>query len=168
MNGHIAEPPVASELLELVADLFRDVWAALTTLDLQRLSPGHGPAPQLADGPTALVHISGRWSGTVMLRLTATLGNRATATVMGLEGEDPSREDVRDITGEIANVLGGKLKATLPGPCQLSLPTVVDGLAYTVHLVSSRSMGELWFASNGQALSVSVWRKDDNHEERSP
>jgi hypothetical protein len=151
----------ATPSLDLVADLFQSVWGALTTLDLRRRSVETGTPSRWEDGPTGMVHISGGWAGTVVLRLTAALGNRAASAVLGLEGEDPPPEDIRDVTGEIANVLGGKLKATLPGPCQLSLPIVVDGHDYHIHLLSSRSLGELCFESSGQALSVSIWRKEE-------
>jgi hypothetical protein len=31
---------------------------------------------------------------------------------------------VRDVAGEVANMIGGNLKALLPEPCRLSLPKV--------------------------------------------
>jgi CheY-specific phosphatase CheX len=154
-----AAPDPASNM-ELLAELFRGVWGALTALDLRPRPMDAGPDPGFEDGPTGLVHISGGWAGTVVLRLTSSLGAKAAAAMLGLQDEEPPPEDIRDVTGEITNVLAGKLKATLPGRSQLSLPTVVDGRDYHVHLVASRPLGELLFESGGQALAVSVWKRE--------
>jgi CheY-specific phosphatase CheX len=162
MNQPREEPaPNPVPDLELLAALFRGVWCALTTLDLQPLAADPSRTACFEAGPTGLVHISGGWAGTVVLRLTAALGSRAASAMLGLENEEPPPEDIRDVTGEITNVLGGKLKATLPGRCQLSLPTVVEGDHHHVHLAASRSLGELWFESGGQLLAVSVWKRED-------
>jgi chemotaxis protein CheX len=37
---------------------------------------------------------------------------------------DVTQSDIVDAVGELANVIGGNVKALLPQPCQLSLPHV--------------------------------------------
>jgi CheY-specific phosphatase CheX len=155
-----AAPDPASNM-ELLAELFRGVWSALTALDLRPRPMDAGPHPGLEDGPTGLVQISGGWAGTVVVRLTTSLGGKAAAAMLGLQDQEPPPEDIRDVTGEITNVFAGKLKATLPGRSQLSLPTVVDGRDYRGQLEASRPLLELWFESSGQVLAVSVWKRQE-------
>ncbi len=65
----------------------------------------------------------------------------------------PARlEDVADAFGEIANVVGGNVKAALPGPSGLSLPDVGD--APTVRNPADQCRVDvLW---RGEPLSISV------------
>ena len=154
--------PAPGPGIDTVAELFQPVWRALTSLDLRRLPPPPAPARRGLDGPTSVVHITGAWAGTVVLRCAAALGNQVATQILGLQDQEPGPDDVRDVAGEIVNVLGGKIKSTLSGPCQLSLPTVIDGLGHEVHLVAGRSLGELWFESSGHLLVVSVWLKKEN------
>ncbi|MCW2532227.1 MAG: hypothetical protein JWP62_1797, partial [Blastococcus sp.] len=61
-------------------------------------------------------------------------------------------EDVADAFGEIANVVGGNVKAALPGPSGLSLPEVGDAPAVRNPADLCR-VDVLW---RGEPLSISV------------
>ena len=95
----------------------------------------------------------GPWTGSVVL----TTGRQTAADLCrALLGDHApellEHEDVADAFGEIANVVGGNVKAALPGPSALGLPEVGDGPAV-------RNPGDvvrvdvLW---RGQPLSISV------------
>jgi chemotaxis protein CheX len=47
--------------------------------------------------------------------------------LLGVQEADVSLEDMRDAAGELANMTGGGLKALMPQPSRLSLPTVATG-----------------------------------------
>ena len=69
---------------------------------------------------------------------------------------EPAEADIADALGEIANVIGGNLKSTLPGPSLLSLPVVTTGSSSTTvtHAVLECSVGMHW---SGHVVRVAVW-----------
>lgn len=131
---------------EDVAELVRDVWNAAVGIDLH---PRNGPAddegvavrgaqivqppvPALEEAVTGRIAIEGAWSGTVSVAVAAALAEAAAAAMFGMEPGELTRFDIDDALGEVANMIGGGVKALLPGPCQLSLPTVSTGPAASV------------------------------------
>ncbi len=47
--------------------------------------------------------------------------------MLGLGNQAPSTEETHDALCELTNTFGGNVKALLPGPSALSLPTLVEG-----------------------------------------
>ncbi|MGY1834786.1 chemotaxis protein CheX [Blastococcus sp. SYSU DS0510] len=105
-----------------VESIAAEAWVALVGED-EVLVPLPGDLP--VDILSGWVDIVGPWTGSVVLttaRSTAEELSRALlreATPAALDDED-----VADAFGEIANVVGGNVKAALPGPSALSLPQV--------------------------------------------
>jgi len=73
----------------------------------------------------AAVAVDGPWRGTVRLSAPRPLAARCAAAMLGLESGAVDSTSVADALGELANVVGGSLKALLPPVCHLSLPFVV-------------------------------------------
>jgi chemotaxis protein CheX len=99
-----------------------DAWVALVGED-EVLVPVPGDLP--ADPLCAWVDVIGPWTGSVVItagRQTAAELTRALLAEAAPELLD--HEDVADAFGEIANVVGGNVKAALPGPSTLGLPEV--------------------------------------------
>lgn len=78
-----------------------------------------------ADELVASVTITGAWSGDVSVRLSPSLATRLAREILEVDPTSPDDGGVRDVVGEVANMIGGNLKALLPEPCRLSLPRVV-------------------------------------------
>jgi len=94
-----------------------------------------GAAPYLRTTPldageriSAFVSITGAWQGDVEVRLSPALAARLVREVLELDAVSTDDPYLRDIVGEVANIIGGNLKALLPEPCRLSLPTVREGV----------------------------------------
>lgn len=88
--------------------------------------------PELQPEVSAFVQITGEWQGFLVLCVTQTLARHAAAAMFGMPPEELEAEMVRDAMGEMANVLGGAVKAGIPGAKGLSLPTVVQGDGHSV------------------------------------
>jgi len=107
---------------ETVRSIAQETWSALIGED-EFLVPLPGGLPD--DAVSAWVEVVGPWNGAVVL----TCG-RATAEELArcllAEHAPPvlDAEDVEDGMGELANVVGGNVKAVLPGPSVLGLPEV--------------------------------------------
>ncbi|RBY97331.1 chemotaxis protein CheX [Blastococcus sp. TF02-8] len=127
-----------------------EAWVSLVGEE-EVLVPLAGELP--ADVVSSWVDVVGPWTGSVVLttgQATAEALSRALLREAAPEVLEP--EDVEDAFGEIANVVGGSVKAALPGPSGLSLPQV--GHAPLVrNPVDVCRVDVLW---RGEPLTISV------------
>ena len=103
--------------VQAIAD---DVWTSLVG-DGEVLVPLPVPAPEVT--VSAWVRITGPWCGAVVVTCDEPTAEALTECL--LRARPPAvvdAEDVADALGELANVLGGNVKAALPGPSSLGLP----------------------------------------------
>lgn len=106
----------------------RSAWTGTLRLDVAEADLPAGLEPDIS----AFVQITGDWQGYLVLCVTNTLARNAAAAMFDLPAETLEPEMVRDAMGEMANVLGGAVKAGIPGAQGLSLPTVVQGDGHSV------------------------------------
>ncbi|HYX94203.1 MAG TPA: chemotaxis protein CheX [Geodermatophilus sp.] len=127
-----------------------EAWVALVGED-EVLVPVPGDLP--AETLSAWVDVVGPWTGSVVLTTGRQTAADLTRSLLGEAGPELlEHEDVADAFGEIANVVGGNVKAALPGPSALGLPEVGDGPAVRNPQDVVR-VDVLW---RGQPLSISV------------
>jgi hypothetical protein len=106
-----------------------------------------------ADPVSSWVDVVGPWTGSVVLSTGAQTAAELTRALLGdYAPELLEHEDVADAFGEIANVVGGNVKAALPGPSALSLPEVGNPPALRNPADVVR-IDVLW---RGQPVSISV------------
>ncbi|MBY3555046.1 chemotaxis protein CheX [Modestobacter lapidis] len=104
----------------IVQSIADDVWTSLVG-DGEVLVPLPVPAPEVT--VSAWVQITGPWCGAVVVTCDEPTAKALTECL--LRARPPvviEPEDVADALGELANVLGGNVKAALPGPSTLGLP----------------------------------------------
>ena len=133
-----------------VQSIAEEAWLALVGEDEILVAlPGEMPADVLS----SWVHMTGPWTGSVVLTTgRQTAADLTRAMLAESAPEMLEHEDVADAVGEIANVVGGNVKAALPGPSVLGLPEV--GTAPAVRNPADVCHVELLW--RGQPLSISV------------
>ena len=144
--------PVITELIDepTIQSIVEDAWIALVGED-EYLLPVPGELP--ADVVSSWVDVVGPWTGSVVLTTGRQTAAELTRALLGdTAPELLEHEDVADAFGEIANVVGGNVKAALPGPSGLSLPDVGEAPAVRNPEDVVR-IDVLW---RGQPLSISV------------
>ncbi|SFP94463.1 Chemotaxis phosphatase CheX [Geodermatophilus dictyosporus] len=117
-------PPAVAELIDeaTVQEIAEQAWLALVGED-EVLVPL--PAPLPAETLSSWVEIVGPWTGWVALTCGRDTALDLTRALLGEHApEEVEQEDVHDALGELANVVGGNVKAVLPGPSVLGLPEV--------------------------------------------
>ena len=117
-----AAPPVISELIDegTVQGIAEQTWLALVGED-EYLVPLPGTLP--ADVVSSWVEIVGPWNGAVVLSCGRGTADELSRCLLGAHAPAVlESEDVEDALGELANVVGGNVKAVLPGPSVLGLP----------------------------------------------
>jgi chemotaxis protein CheX len=83
------------------------------------------------------VQITGTWSGAVLVQCDPQFASLAAKIIFSTDGA-PTQEEERDALGEIANQIAGNLKALLPSPSFLALPTISDGVDNVLEVLGSR------------------------------
>jgi CheY-specific phosphatase CheX len=68
------------------------------------------------------VNLGGMWKGQIEVRMTEGLAYQATAAMMMQPLESVGPADALDATKEIANMIAGTIKSSLPRPCTMTIP----------------------------------------------
>jgi hypothetical protein len=133
---------------ETVQSIAQEAWSALVGDD-EFLVPLPGGPPD--DAISSWVDVAGPWRGSVVLTCgRSTAGQLARELLKEHAPPVIDDEDIEDALGELANVVGGNVKAVLPGPSALGLPEV--GSAPAAGSDTCR-VDLLW---RGQSLTISV------------
>lgn len=109
-------------------------------------------------GVARQVRLSGGWNGSVTVECSVPFARRAAGATFAVDPSAASPEQIQDVVGEIANQVGGDLKALLPGPTKLSLPRSGEHdqrAACMVHFAPSSP-----FDADGEELTVTVVEDD--------
>lgn len=144
-------------LTERVQQTVETVWATLLGLEVQRRATVAENAPERCWAGT--VRISGAWDGEVRVHCSPELAHRAAAILFAVERAAANAAQAEDALRELANVTGGNLMEALPGPSQLSMPSVWNGEG-TAPQASGLLLSRLHFECQGEPLSVVVLRTE--------
>jgi len=114
--------PRTEDLAEIAASVF----SSMLGLEFQE-RPSLGPYPESAHTLTAVVRLAGEWQGAVLLHCLEGQAREFASRFLTMPPPASVDDDVRDVLGELANMIAGNLKCTLRPGIQLSVPCVVDG-----------------------------------------
>lgn len=138
---------------EDIASIVRTVFEATFAMNVEEAAPEPATSGAVS---SALVGISGQWDGAVIVDCSAGVATDLAGIMFGLPPDQVAKDHVEDTLGELANMIGGNLKALLPPPSGLSLPTVVEGRDYRVRVPGAEVVRDLWFALPDGRLRVLV------------
>jgi chemotaxis protein CheX len=107
--------------------IVESVWSTMLGAELTPGAPVEVKATATADQPdAAFVEVSGAWEGRITVRLSPGALDSAVTSLLGLSPEEASEEERLDVLKELANMVGGNLKAMMNQPTRLSVP-LLDG-----------------------------------------
>lgn len=146
-----------------VWSITEDVFAAMVDGEPGHVTPSADPAPAFTDPLHAWVDVdvSGAVAGRVMVSAEAPTARDLARRLLGMgEQEEVDADDVVDALGEVANVVGGNVKALAPDArlLTLTLPTVA---AQAPDRAGWRFTHELVLAWRGAVLVLSVAHRED-------
>ena len=135
---------------ETVRSIAQEAWSALIGDD-EFLLPMPGGQPD--DALSAWVEVVGPWTGAVVLTCGRSTAEELSRCLLA-EHAPPvlDAEDIQDGLGELANVVGGNVKAVLPGPSVLGLPEVGSA----PQAGSPADICRLELLWRGQSLTITV------------
>ena len=137
------------DLGRIVQSVFR------TMMDLEAgASTARWAPPQ--DAITSTVHFAGEWRGATLVECGGEQARQFAARFMGIEMPAEVNDDVRDVMGELANMVAGNLKSLLPRGVDLSMPSVVEGGTYTACACGASAAEHLTFSSSAGDFRISL------------
>ncbi len=141
------------ELAQIVEYVFRTMVCLEVSESDQPWFPGSN---QL----TATIHLAGDWNGVLALGCDCKLACAFTARFLSTEKPEMVDDVVRDVLGELANMIGGNLKCVLAGGLSLSMPSVVDGADHHLRVCRAGTRERLVFDCAEGVFSVAVLREE--------
>jgi chemotaxis protein CheX len=155
------------EALPTVKDLLvimDQVW--LSYLDPDGIDPlvPDDDAPITSD-IHAWVAITGTWEGHVLVTCSRAQARNLAAAFLAMEVDEVPDEDVADVLGELANIVGGNVKSMLPAGCTLSTPYFVGEGTAPFGRPEAACVAELVGRWRDETLSVGMWHSRDESME---
>ena len=151
-----------------LAEMVEQVWVSY--LDPEGINPLLRTYEEAHESEVhSSVSITGSWHGHIVYASSTTAAKMAAAAFLAMEADEVSQEDLSDVLGELANIVGGNVKAMLPPGCFLSLPQVVLAPESATRYPSAVRVTALYGSWQGEPVSVSMWqsRNDVKKEETS-
>jgi CheY-specific phosphatase CheX len=117
----------SDELMQIVLSVFETMMG----LEAEESNDPWAPTEQWW---TAAVNLSGEWHGAVLVECDQEQACRFAGKFLSIDPAEAGEEIVRDVLGELANMIGGNLKSALMSGIRLSLPSIVSGSDYSVRV----------------------------------
>lgn len=111
------------------------------------------------------VHFAGEVVGTLSLHVSQEFARRITIAMLGIEEEElDSEEEIKDVLGELANIICGNLKSDFMDmdlACVISTPSITRGSDFKIE---PSKMGDLYkwvYRHKKQEMVVEITLKED-------
>jgi CheY-specific phosphatase CheX len=106
------------------------------------------------------VNMGGVWKGRIEVRLAEGLAYQATAAMMMQPLETVAEADALDATKEIANMIAGTIKSSLPRPCTMTVPeSAVEAEGFNGLAQTEDSLVVAFHHESGD-LMVRIWEQE--------
>ena len=131
-----------------------EVWELMLTGPLE----ASDAAPEDAEpgALTASIQLSGTHERALALQCPLKLARRLTEEMLCMEPGEADPSTIQDALGELANILGGHVKAILDQGGTLSMPTVTRAATLQDVLPGSEETFALGFRYQGEPLRVAL------------
>jgi CheY-specific phosphatase CheX len=134
-------------------------WEQMLAMTLDPLS-APGEFCVAAGHVLGCVTLGGVWKGRIEVRMAEGLAYQATAAMMMQPVETVGEADALDATKEIANMIAGTIKSSLPRPCTMTVPeSAVEADGYCSVAQTEDSLVVAFRHSSGD-LMVRIWEQE--------
>jgi hypothetical protein len=134
-------------------------WEQMLAMTLVPL-PGPGEFSVAAGHLLGSVRLGGVWKGCIEVRMAEGLAYQATAAMMMQPLETVAEADALDATREIANMIAGVIKSSLPRPCTMTVPeSGVQAEGFRAPVQTGDSLEVAFHHASGD-LIVRVWEQE--------
>jgi chemotaxis protein CheX len=139
--------------VDVLVQIVQSVFA--TMMDLE-VSPCDAPWKSAGERMTSLVSLTGDWNGAVLIECNPRQACQFAGRILAMDAPDAVDDDVRDVLGELANMVGGNMKSGMSTGVRLSMPSVMNGRDYDVRVCGSEVEERIGFQSEFGNFWVAV------------
>jgi chemotaxis protein CheX len=119
---------------EMMSQIVETVFITMMNLEV---APYEIPWSPSHDQLTSVIHLSGDRHGTLLFECNRWEACRFTGRFLSMDPPETVTDDVRDVLGELANMIGGNIKSAVAAGLRLSMPAVADGSNYGMRIWGS-------------------------------
>lgn len=145
-----------SKLEQLTSDIWNSTVGSTATRTAAFL-----PSATRESNVTTCVQVMGSWIGAVIVECQPELARQLASDLHGVPCSKVSFAQIRDVLGEVTNILAGQIKTMISGESHLSLPIVVTGFDYHLMIPGSKPVNRLAFESGENMFQLSLAELDE-------
>jgi len=134
-------------------EIIQDTWTTTLGFQVGRLASEELSA---VGAFTVCVKIMGAWDGEVRLHCCPLLARLVAAAIFQLEADKASSDEILDALSELIHIVGGNVKALLPQPVMLSLPSHLDPTDRAQSTPQRQMVCRLTLTSEGHPFVVTI------------
>jgi chemotaxis protein CheX len=138
-----------SELTQIVSSVF----STMMGLEIQESGEPWGPGHERL---ISAVYLTGEWAGAVLVECDRPVGCQIAASFLSMDPPEEVDDVVRDVLGEIANMIGGNVKCALGNGIKISTPSIIDGSSASLRVCGTRPLECAGFRSAAGPFWVTV------------
>jgi chemotaxis protein CheX len=109
---------------EVVVEIVESIFSSMLDLDVCSVDI---PWCHAEDRLTSFVDLRGDWNGFVSVECNWLQACQFAGKFLAMDTPEAVDENVRDVLGELANMIGGNIKSVISADASLSTPSVIDG-----------------------------------------
>lgn len=144
---------------QTVVNASRQFWEQMLSMPVETVPLAEGSALS-AGHMVGSVALSGVWKGRIEIRMAPGLAYEATAAMMMQAVDSVAEADALDATKEIANMIAGVIKSSLPRPCVMTVPESEVEAAALLRGRCVEDCMEVCFRHAAGEFRVSVWEHE--------
>ena len=141
----------------------QEIFSSMIMLDVTPGEPYRRKNSKLSHCVSGIIGLAGNTKGLLAIHLPYTAALAITGAFLGMDVEEID-DDVRDAIGELANMLGGNVKAALDPKgteIQLSMPSCISGDEYSIDCDADAEEITVPFELNGETFLVELQLSKD-------
>ncbi len=148
-----------TELRVIIIEAIRDIFRQMLSAELELLERDDS-FKELGDGFVSSVGFAGDVSGVISMQVKECAARMFTSTILDVEPyELNGTEEIRDVIGELGNMLGGRVKSRFCDsglPCVLSIPSVTHGRHFKTLPVKGTTEESFLFRHKKNVIKVKI------------
>ncbi|MFY9855428.1 MAG: chemotaxis protein CheX [Terracidiphilus sp.] len=139
--------------VEMLEQIVGSVFSTMMSLEV---SPTTATWSLSGDRLTSSVYLTGDWNGAVLLDCNPRQACQFAGRILSMDPPEVVDDDVRDVLGELANMIGGNMKCSMTTGVSLSMPTVMEGRDYDMRICGSQVLERVAFQCDEGHFWVTV------------
>lgn len=141
----------------------KDVFSTMLALEVQNANQGLDNLSLEGEKYMGLVGFAGKVSGAVCLTFSKDCANLLAGSMLGLSPDEVEASEVKDVIGEICNMVGGNIKSRLCDmglDCVLTIPSITTGKNFTYVPLKDPIYWEYGFLTEGFLWLLRLYLKE--------